>query len=91
MASLDFLSYSAPAGMTLQLLGMLGTCATSSGLQAASYSQDLVASPCYFAQTWAFFHTLSHTTLTWFPLNTSLLIAKLQANLARNKANKMVD
>ena len=67
MASLDFLSCNAPIGMTLQLLHMLGTCATSGSLQAASYLRDLVTSPCYFAQTWAFLHTLSHTTLTWFP------------------------
>ena len=38
------------------------------------------------------FFTLSHTLpLHDFHLNTGLLIAKLQANLARNKANKMVD
>ena len=38
------------------------------------------------------FFTLSHTLpLHDFHLNTRLLIAKLQANLARNKANKMVD
>ena len=67
MTNLDFLSYSAPVGMTLQLLCMLGTCATSSGLQAARYLRDPVASPCYFVQTWAVLHTLSHTTLTWFP------------------------
>ena len=38
------------------------------------------------------FFTLSHT-LPWHNshLNTGLLIGKLQANLARNKANKMVD
>ena len=38
------------------------------------------------------FFTLSHTlSLHDSPLNTGLLIAKIQANLARNKANKMVD
>ena len=38
------------------------------------------------------FFTLSHTLpLHDSHLNTGLLIAKLQANLARNKANKMVD
>ena len=38
------------------------------------------------------FFTLSHTlALHDSHLNTRLLIAKLQANLARNKANKMVD
>ena len=67
MANLDFLSCSAPAGIMLQLLRMLGTCVTTSGLQAASYLGDPVTSPLYFAQTWAFLHTLSHNTLTWFP------------------------
>ena len=28
--------------------------------------QDPVASPCFFTQSWAFLHTLSHTTLIWF-------------------------
>ena len=38
------------------------------------------------------FFTLSHTLpLHDSHLNTGLLIAKIQANLARNKANKMVD
>ena len=38
------------------------------------------------------FFTLSHTLpLHESHLNTGLLIAKIQANLARNKANKMVD
>ena len=91
MARLDFLSYNATAGTTVQLLCMLGTCVTSGSLQAASYPRDPVASPCFFAQSWAFLHTLSYTTFSWFQLNTGLLIAKIQENLARNKANKMVD
>ena len=38
------------------------------------------------------FFTLSHTLpLHDSHLNTGLIIAKIQANLARNKANKMVD
>ena len=38
------------------------------------------------------FFTLSHTLpLHDSHLNTGLLIAKIQANLARNKVNKMVD
>ena len=38
------------------------------------------------------FFTLSHTLpLHDSHINTGLLIAKIQANLARNKANKMVD
>ena len=39
-----------------------------------------------------YFFTLSHTLpLHDSHLNTRLLIAKIQANLARNKANKMID
>ena len=39
-----------------------------------------------------YFFTLSHTVPLYDSyLNTGLLIAKLQANLARNKTNKMVD
>ena len=38
------------------------------------------------------FFTLSHTLpLHEYHLNTGLLLAKVQANLARNKINKMVD
>ena len=83
MASLDFLSCSATVGMVVQLLCMLHSCTSSGGLQAASHPRDPAASRCFTAQSWAFFHTLSHTTLTWFPLklNIGLLIAKLQANL----------
>ena len=51
-------------------------------------SREPPTSPSFFAQTWVILHTLplhdSH-------LNTGLLIAKIQANLTRNKANKMVD
>ena len=67
MASLDFLSCSAIASMMVQLLCMLHSCASSSSLQAASHPRDPVASPCFTATSWAFLHTLSHTTLTWFP------------------------
>ena len=51
-------------------------------------SREPPTSPSFFAQTWVILHTLplhdSH-------LNTGLLIAKIQTNLTRNKANKMVD
>ena len=72
--------------------GMLGTCASIWRLAATSHLWDPIMSPCFFAHTWAILHTLSHT----LPLhdshqNTGFLIAKIQANLARNKANKMVD
>ena len=49
LARLEVLSCSAPVVMTLQLLRMLGMCATSGDLQAVSYPQEPVASPCYFA------------------------------------------
>ena len=58
IARLDFLSCSAPASVNVHLLCMLHSCASSGSLPPAS--------PCYFAQIWAFLHTLSHTTLTWF-------------------------
>ena len=64
MASLDFLSCSATTGMTVQLLYMLHSCASSGGLQVASHLRDPAASPCFTAQFWAFLHT----TLTWIPL-----------------------
>ena len=72
--------------------GMLGTCASIWRLVASSHLWDPAASPCFFACTWAILHTLSHT----LPLHDShihagFLIAKIQVNLARNKANKMVD
>ena len=87
MASLDFLSCNAPAGMTLQILHMLSMCATSGGLQAARSSRKSLLL-CTNLSISSHSHTLplhdSH-------LNTGLLIAKIQANLARNKANKMAD
>ena len=67
IAKLDFLSYSAPDGVTIHLLCMLHSCASSGGLLAASHLRVPVTSPCYFSQTWSFLHTLLHTTLTWFP------------------------
>ena len=87
MASLDFLSCSAIAGMKVQLLCMLHSCASSDGLQAASHLRV----PASLHNLEHFF-TLSHTLpLHKSHLNTGLLIAKLQVNLTRNKTNKMVD
>ena len=72
--------------------GMHGTCASIWRLAAASHPRDPAASPCFFAHTWAILHTLSHTLpLHDSHLNTGFLIAKIQANLVRNKADKMVD
>ena len=91
MTSLDFLSCSVTVGMTVQLFCMLYSCASSGGLQATSHPQDPAVSPYFTAQFEQFF-TLSYTLpLHDSHLNTGLLIVKLQANLARNKTNKIVD
>ena len=67
MASLDFLSCSATAGTTVQLLYMLHSCTSSGSLQAASHPWDPATSPYFTAHSFAFLHILSHTALTWFP------------------------
>ena len=89
MANLDFLFYSATASMMVQLLCMLRSCASSGGLPVASYSRDLVTSPCFNAQSWVFLHTLSHTIpLHDSHLNTGFLSPKLQANWHEIKSTK---
>ena len=91
LAGLGLLSYSAIASVTLQLLACLTRVHLFGDLQAASHLRDPVVSPCFFAQSWAF-NTLSHSlSLQQTHLNTGLLIAETQANLARNKANKIID
>ena len=91
LASLGLLSCSATVGVTLQLPYMLHTCANFGGLPVASHSRvqpRVSASLHNFKNLFTFSHSLplhdSHLT-------TGLLIAKIQVNLARNKANKMVD
>ena len=91
LASLELLSCSAIAGVTFQLPCMLRTCASFGDLPAASHSWDPVASPWFFAQSWAFLHTLSHTTLTWFPPKYKVSKCWITSKLAQNKAKKMVD
>ena len=60
-------------------------------LATASYPRDPAARLCFPAHSWAF-NTLSHSLpLQQTHLNTGLLIAEIQTNLARNKANKMVE
>ena len=87
MASLDFLSCSATADMTLQLPCMLHTCANFGGLPVASHLRVFVS-----LHNLEYFFTLSHSLpLHDSHLNIGLLIAKVQVNLARNKANKMVE
>ena len=60
-------------------------------LAAESHPRDPAARLCFLAHSWAF-NTLSHSLLLQQThLNTGLLITEIQANLVRNKANKMVD
>ena len=90
LASLELLSYSATVGTTFQLLARLACVHHSGGLQPTTreIQPRVPASLHKFEQ----FFTLSHTLpLHDSHLNTGLLIAKIQANLSRNKANKMVD
>ena len=91
LASLGLLSYRATTGITLQLAYMLHACANFSGLPVVSHPwvQPRVSASLHNLEH---FFTLSHSLpLHDSHLNTGLLIAKIQANLARNKANKMVD
>ena len=89
--SLGLLSCSATAGTSLQLLACLAHVHHSSSLQprATSEIQPGVSASLHNLEQ---FFTLSHTLPLYDSnLNTRLLIAKIQVNLARNKANKMVD
>ena len=91
LASLGLLSCSATAGVTLQLLACLARVHQSGGLQprATCEIQPQVLASLHTLEQ---FFTLSHTLpLHDSHLNIWLLIAKIQANLARNKSNKMVD
>ena len=91
LVSLWLLFYSAIAGMTLQLPCVLHACANFGGLPVASHPwvQPWVSASLHNLEH---FFTLSHSLpLHDSYLNTGLLIAKIQANLAWNKANKMVD
>ena len=91
MARLPILSYSATAGTTVSF----STCFTHVHLLAACkprVTHEIQPRVPTSLHSLEHFFTLSHTLpLHDFHLNTGLLIAKLQANLARNKANKMVD
>ena len=77
--------------MTLQLPYMLHMSADFGGLLVTSHPrvQPRVSSSLHNLKH---FFTISHSLPLYdFHLNTRLLIAKIQANLARNKSNKMVD
>ena len=91
LASLGLLSCSATAGAMLQLLACLARVHHSGGLQPRATREIQSRVPVSLHNLEQFF-TLSRTLpLHDSHLNTGLLIAKIQANLALNKANKMVD
>ena len=85
------LSCSTIASAMLQLLACLTRLHHSGSLQSRATREIQPLVPASLHKLEQFF-TLSHTLpLHDSYLNTGLLIAKIQANLARNKANKMVD
>ena len=91
LASLGLLSCSATVGATLQLLTCLVRVHHSGGLQSRATREIQLRVPVSFHNLEQFF-TLSHILpLHDSHLNTWLLIAKIRANLVRNKANKMID
>ena len=91
LASLGLLSCNATAGATLQLLACLARVHHSGDLQPRATCEIQPRVPSFLHKLEQFF-TLSHTQpLHDSHLNTRVLIAKIPANLARNKANKMVD
>ena len=81
LASLGLLSYSTTASATLQLAACKPQATREIQLRVLVSLHNLEQ-----------FFTLSHTLPLYDShLNTGLLIAKIQTNLAQNKANKMVD
>ena len=91
MASCPILSCSVPVGMALQLL----VCLACVQLLAACSRESPSRSSrkfLFFLHTLEHFFTLSHSLpLEESHLNTGLLIIEIQANLAWNETNKMVD
>ena len=90
-ANVYFLSYSAPAGMTLQLLACLAHVQLLAACKPRATRKIQSRVPASLHNLEHFF-TLSHIIHLYDShLNTRLLIAKIQANLTWNKTNKMVD
>ena len=91
MASLYFLSCSALTGMTLQLLAclarvqLLATCKSWATREIQSWV------PIFLHNLEHFFTLFCTLSLHDSHINTRLLITKIQANLTRNKTNKMID
>ena len=91
LVSLELLSCSAIAGVTLQLLACLARVHHSGSLQSRANRKIQLRVLASLHNLEKFF-TLSHTLPLHDPhLNTGLLNAKILANLAQNEANKMVN
>ena len=77
--------------MTLQILACLAHVQLLAACRCESHARSR-REFLFFLHTLKHFFTLSHS-LPWQEshLSTGLLIAEIQANLARNKANKMID
>ena len=91
LANLGLLSCSATTGMTLQILACLA-CVQLLAACKPRATRKIQLRALASLHNLEHFFTLSHTLpLHDSHLNTVLLIAKIQANLARNKTNKMVD
>ena len=91
MVSLYFLSCSAPTEMTLQLLACLA-CVQLLAAYKSQATREIQSRVLVSLHNLEHFFTLSHTLpLCECHLYTGLLIAKIQANLSRNKINKMVN
>ena len=91
LASLRLLSCSSTAGMTLQLLACLA-CVQLLAACKPRATHEIQSRVITSLHNFEHFFTLSHTLpLHDSHLNTGWLIAKIQANLARNKVNTMVD
>ena len=91
MVSLYFLSCSVSASMTLQLLACLA-CVQFLAACKPQATREIQSRVPVSLHNLKHFFTLSHTLPSHDShLNIGLLIAKIQANLTRNKTNKMVD
>ena len=91
MASLYLLSYSALVGMTLQLLACLARVQLLVACKSQATREIQLRVPASLHNLEHFFILCHVLPLYDSHLNTGLLIAKIQSNLARNKANKMVN
>ena len=91
MASCPVLSCNAPASITVHLLECLARVLHLAACSCESLARSSHES-LLFLHTLEHFFILSHSLpLQESYLNIGLLIVEIQANLARNKANKMVD